>query len=105
MHGVSGSAHWKMAALISRHSFFEDQSPPSDLEEAQRMAKHFAEANLPKGRPVVLVTVSNMNNQSLPSTPSQLRSWYSYVFKPTAEWGIHFARRHCVCEERLFCGA
>ena len=83
MHGVS--AHLKMATLISRHTFFEDQSPPSDLEEAQRKAKHFAEANLPKGRPVVLVTVSNMNNQSLPSTPSQLRSWYSNVYLPTAE--------------------
>lgn len=58
-----------MAAPISGHTFFEDQSPPNDLEEAQRKAKHFAEANLPKGRPVVLVTVSDMNDQSLPLSP------------------------------------
>ena len=48
----------KMAALISGDTFFADQTPPDNLEETKQKAMHFAEAHVPSGRPVVLITVS-----------------------------------------------
>ena len=56
----------KMATVSTGHTFFQDQSPPDDLEEAQKKAKHFAETHVPSGRPVVLITVSSRDDQSLP---------------------------------------
>lgn len=54
-----------MATVTTGHAFFQDQSAPADLEEAQKKAKHFAEAHVASGRPVVLITVSSGNGHSL----------------------------------------
>ena len=65
-----------MATVSTGHTFFQDQSPPDDLEEAQKKVKHFAETHVPSGRPVVLITVSSRDDQSLPRVPSPLRAGY-----------------------------
>ena len=38
-------------------AFFEEESPPVDLEDRVELVKYFSEKNIKEGRSIVLVTV------------------------------------------------